>query len=244
MHDIEAFLDGWVEKHKVGPRRRNNLLREVRQLFQGAKIRGYLPDGITEARKVSIIARVRTNIGILSPDLTQLFLNKVSDEWLPWMCIAAFSGVRTDEIILDRNAASWKDPLKWADFDWRHREICIRVETSKTGIARRAPIADNLFAWLEPYIGRKGYVCPPRELQWRPDNERRRIVALLKKEKPTDANHDPIAIEYPDNSFRHSYISNRLAIVRSMAQVFRQVFADGDQAVVHAKNSFRVHLGT
>jgi integrase len=219
MHDIEAFLDSWVEKKKVGPRRRNNLLREIRQLFQGAKIRGYLPDGITEARKVSIIARIRTNIGVVSPELMRLFLDKVSEEWLPWMCIAAFSGIRTDEIILDRNAASWKDPLKWDDFDWRNREICIRVETSKTGIARRVPISDNLLAWLEAHVDAKGYVCPPGGQQWRPDNERRRILAVLKKEEPKDAKGNPIAVDYPDNAFRHSYISNRLAIVRSMAQV-------------------------
>ncbi len=53
----------------------------------------------------------------------------------------------------------------------------------------------NSFAWLEAY------------------------VALLKKEEPKDANGNPIAVDYPDNGFRHSYISNRLAIVRSMAQV-------------------------
>jgi hypothetical protein len=87
------------------------------------------------------------------------------------------------------------------------------------GIARRAPISDNLFCWLEPCVGRKGYVYPPRDKQWRPDNERRRILALLRKEKPQDAAGNPIALEYPDNGFRHSYISNRIAIVRSMAQV-------------------------
>ena len=219
MQDVEAYLNWWVETYKIGPRRRNNLLREIRMLFQGAKIRGYLPDGATEARKVTMIARVRTNIGVISPELAQLLLDKVGDEWLPWMCIAMFSGVRTDEIILAHDAADWKDPLKWEDFDWRHREICIRVETSKTGIARRSPISDNLLSWLEPCIGRKGYVYPPRERQWRPDNERRRILALLKKEKPQDAAGNPIALEYPDNGFRHSYISNRIAIVRSMAQV-------------------------
>jgi hypothetical protein len=161
-----------------------------------------------------MIARVRTNIGVISPELARLFLNKVADEWLPWMCIAMFAGVRADEIMLSPKEASWKDPLKWEDFDWRHREICIRVETSKTGIARRTPILDNLFAWLEPYVGRKGYVK-----RWRPDNERRRILALLKKEEHKDADGNPVMVEYPDNAFRHSYISNRIAIVKSMAQV-------------------------
>jgi hypothetical protein len=41
----------------------------------------------------------------------------------------------------------------------------------------------------------------------------------LREEKPKDANENPIALEYPDNGFRHAYISNRIAIVKSMAQV-------------------------
>jgi hypothetical protein len=49
MQDIDAYLDWWVTTYKIGPRRRNNLLREIRMLFQGAKIRGYLPDGSAQS---------------------------------------------------------------------------------------------------------------------------------------------------------------------------------------------------
>lgn len=230
---IETYLNNWVELFKVGARRRNNLLRELRQLFQFAKIRGYVPDKVTEARKVGIIKRVRTRIEIVSVELMQLFLDYVSDYWRPWMWLAGFSGIRTDEIVLSRDAADWKDALKWEDFDWPNREICVRPETSKTGIARRVPILDNLYEALRPYIGRKGYVCPPivhqfgprkgKPKQLRPDRERVRILALLRKlegkEKPCDADGNPILLEYPDNGFRHAYISNRLPIVKSMAAV-------------------------
>src|ERR1035438_1579737 len=42
--------------------------------------------------------------------------------FLPWLAINAFSGVRAEEIVLTKDAAKRKDPLRWEDFDWRSEE--------------------------------------------------------------------------------------------------------------------------
>jgi integrase len=226
---VENYLAWWISTYHVGARRRNNLLRELRQLFRFARLRTYLPDKVTVASQVSMISRVNAKIGIIRPELAQLFVDNVSAYWRPWIWLAAFSGVRTDEIVLSRDAASWKDSLRWEDFDWANREICVRKETSKTGIARRAPILPNVYEALRENIGSAGYVCSPQKHErgikkglskhLRPDNERRRILRLLAKEKPVDRAGNPIALEYPDNAFRHTYISNRVAITKNMAAV-------------------------
>jgi hypothetical protein len=226
--DIETYLDAIVARDGIGPRRRNNILHEIRHLFEYAKLRSYVADNkTTEARKVPIIKRVRSKIGIITPEVMQLHFRFVSERFTPWLWVNSMSGVRAEEIVLTKDAAKRKDPLRWEDFDWDEREICVREETSKTFTARRIPLLDNLYAALAPWreAKAKGPICPPSEKGKvaRLDHERHRFIECARlqleadwqrdlAENP-DAKRSEIDLSFSHNAYRHSYGSYRLAIL-------------------------------
>lgn len=220
--DIGEVRASQIEAHltrlDAGPRRRDNMLGEVRHLFHFARLRGYLPDTlVTEARKVPKLDHLSGVVSIFSPAEMQLLLAHVRPDWLPFLAIAGFSGVRTEEICLSKDAAKSKVPLRWEDFDWDEREICLRAETAKTGHPRRIPILENLYAWLQPWRDRKarGPVC----IGQRPDREfgkDSRLIRVIRRHLATDHSRPLVAIEWRHNALRHSYGSYRMAILRDM----------------------------
>jgi hypothetical protein len=72
---------------------------------------------------------------------------------------------------------------------------------AKTASRRVIPISDNLAAWLAP-LRRRGRVVPSCR-------QHREITALAKS----------LGIPWPRNVLRHSFISYRIAIVKSADQV-------------------------
>lgn len=232
---LQEYLDGRLDEtgarvgaladrsgRPVGPRRRNNVLKELRQIWQFARARGYLPDRITEAGKVELIKRLRGNIGVITPAAMEIHLRYVSQEYLPWIVLNAFSGLRSEEIVLTKDASSKKDPLRWEDFDWEAREISVRAETAKTDTPRPVPILDNLYAWLAPWRDSKakGPVCPGKDDQLpRPDNERRRFLREAKQALHRPGELALVDLRYPSNGYRHSYGSYRMAILRNMQEL-------------------------
>jgi integrase len=155
--DIQRFLDS----REAGERRKFNLRAGIISLFRWARRMSYLPDRTTEAEKVEPIELVPGQANILSPGQMRTLLDNVQPQFLPWLCIAAFGGVRSEEIAPDPK--SKKSPLKWEDFDWRHNVIIVRAETAKTKEEREVPIPLNLAEWLAPWRNAKGPVIGDAE---------------------------------------------------------------------------------
>jgi integrase len=151
--DIQRFLNS----RNVGRRRQFNLRAGIVSMFRWARRMSYLPDRLTEAEKVESIERTPGKPNILAPDQIRILLDNVRQEYLPWLAIAAFAGIRSEEIAPDPK--SKKSPLAWEDFDWKHRRIIVREETSKTKEEREVPLAQNLAEWLAPWRGARGRVC-------------------------------------------------------------------------------------
>jgi integrase len=210
--EIEAFRDAIPH----GIRRRNTALWNVRHLYSFAKKRNYLPADRTDAaQQVEIIEAPATRVEFYAVWEMELYLEHVREPFVPWLACNSFSGARHEEIVLARDAAKKKDPLRWEDFDWDDRAIAIRPETSKTGRARRIPILDNLFEILKPWRDRKakGPICT----KYPGDYETRRMVAKANKE--LEAHKDTRRVAWIKNAPRHSYCSYRMAIVQNEQQV-------------------------
>jgi len=217
IHDIER----WLAEQRVGPRRRDNMLSELRHLFTFARSRGYLPVGETVAARVPAIHRLSGSIGIFTIAEMQLMLTHVDDAWLPYLAIAAFSGIRTEEIALAKDAAKRKDPLRGEDFDWQESEICVRAETAKTGSPRHCPIPANLAAWLAPWRdrGASAPVAPPHH---RPDREMGatgRLLRAINADLATQIAPPIPRLEWKHNGLRHSYGSYRMAVLKNASQL-------------------------
>jgi integrase len=111
---------------------------------------------------------------------------------VPILAIGAFSGIRMAEL----------NRLDWSAVDLERRIIELRAGQAKTGSRRVIPITDNLAAWLEP-LERNGLVVPSVK------SHHRAVSALAASLK----------IEWPRNVLRHSFISYRIAKVKSADQV-------------------------
>jgi len=222
----------------VGSRRRDNVLSEIRQLFQFARLRGYIADGVNEAQKVPMVHRLSGAISYFSIAELQLVLEHIEDAWLPFLVVTTMGGARGDEAALGKDAPKRKDPLRWEDFDFIEREIYVRAETAKTGKPRQMPILDNAFAYLEQFRGCTGPIAPMGD---RPDRyfgknshlERRINRALseaprLHTDQPMQLHMETIApsdlplltsFEWRQNAHRHTYGSYRGSQLKDMGKL-------------------------
>jgi integrase len=193
--EIQCFLSS----RNTGERRKYNLRAAIVTLFRWARRMSYLPDRTTEAEKVEPIEKSPGQPNILTPAQMQVLLGQVREELLPWLAIAGFAGVRSQEIAPDYR--STKTPLAWEDFDWRHKIIIVRAQTAKTKEEREVPIMPNLAEWLVPWRSATGPVCLLRPC----NHETRRLGKFIGGWK--------------HNALRDSFCSYRARITQNVPQV-------------------------
>lgn len=202
-------LQALINNHASGSRRRFNIRAAIVSFFRWMRSREYLPDGITEADRLDKIDRGQGDVHVLTPAQMQTLLDNVRFEFLPWLVIGGFAGIRSEEIAPDPK--SKKSPLMWEDFKWTRKLIDLRRETAKTGKKRRPqrrliPIQDNLFEWLRPWHNATGRVCAVRPTQYE--------TARLGKF---------IGGKWPHNCLRDSYGSYWAAIHKNLPELAYQM---------------------
>jgi integrase len=195
--EIQRFLDS----RDVGERRKFNLRAGIISLFRWARRMSYLPDRTTEAERVEPIEKTPGQANILLPAQMRILLDNVRDDYLPWLCVAAFAGVRSEEIAPDHK--SKKSPLRWEDFDWQNQVITVRAATAKTKEEREVPILPNLAQWLAGYRNALGPVMGDAEQPSR--RETSRLGQFIGGWK--------------HNALRDSFCSYRAAITQNVPQV-------------------------
>lgn len=185
-------IDDWIRSLGVAPRTRNALLATVRVLFSFAKQRCYLPK--VEATEAEMVSKVKTgdvDTEIFTAEQFAPLIQAAPPRLIPIFAIGAFAGMRMAELAR----------LHWNAVDLERGMIEVRAGQAKTASRRIIPISDNLRQWLEP-LPRQGTVAADPDLY-------RQVTALAKK----------LDIKWPRNVLRHSYISYRIAEVKSAEQV-------------------------
>jgi integrase len=170
----------WLESLGVGPVTRNTFRRDVRTLFSFCLDHKYSADN--PAAATTKAKESDGEVQAFSVEQMRRLLAASSAEMLPFWAIGAFAGLRHSEI----------RRLEWSDVDFGDALITVRAGKTPKRFVTMQP---NLLAWLQPYRGRFGKVCP--------DNFRRRsaqdkVAASLKH-------------EWPVNVLRHSFGSYWLA---------------------------------
>ena len=213
--DLEAFINS----RGAGERRRFNLRAEIVSLFRWLREKGFLPEGATAADKLEQIDKQPGNVQILTVQQMRILLANVREEFLPWLVIGAFAGIRSEEIAPDPK--SKKSPLIWQDFKWSKRLIDLRRETAKTGKKRKSqrrliPMEDNLLEWLRPWHNAIGPVCPRQ-----PTKHETGRLGKIKIGKP----QQPLfpGAKWPHNCLRDSYCSYWMAIHKNMPELAYQM---------------------
>jgi integrase len=187
-----ADIDGWLRGLDIAAVTRNSMLRCVKVLFSFARTQNYLPEERATAVDQIQLVRVKSDdVTIFTPETMAKILHAAPPALIPILAIGAFSGIRMAEL----------NRLDWSAVDLDRRIIEIRAGQAKTASRRIIPIPDNLDAWLRP-LTRKGKVVYAKELQTH-------VPALCRA----------LGLEWPRNVLRHSYISYRIAQVKSADQV-------------------------
>ncbi len=189
-----ADIDGWLRGLDLSNSSRNSMLICVKVLFSFARSRNYLPaDQPTAAEQVKKV-KLRQDavvVEVFTPEEMTKLLHAAPIHLVPILAIGAFAGIRTAEM----------NRLEWSAVDLERGIIELRAAQAKTASRRLVPITDNLRAWLEE-LPRRG-----------------KVVAHPGLHKETTALARALEIRWPRNVLRHSFISYRIAIVKSADQV-------------------------
>lgn len=224
-------ISTWLRAFK--PFNRNTFRLRLSTLFSYAVERGWCQTNpVAEVKKV----KAASPIGILAQEQFAKVLEAASEETLPYWLLGGFAGLRRAEIerlewkdvrfdlakyraLTAALASGNKDATAKAEKEWRSSGLIeVPALKSKTASRRFVQIQDNLAAWLEPYIGRSGRVCPPNlrtllEVDrvnaglWTPTENGTKALSKISKIDRATIKLKP----WPSNGLRHSFTSYHLA---------------------------------
>lgn len=186
-------IDAWLRGLDVSASSRNTMLVCVKVLFSFARSQNCLPaeqkTAPEQLKKVKL--KNDDDISTFTPAEMRKILHAAPPHLIPILAIGAFSGIRMAEL----------NRLDWSAFDLERGIIELRAGQAKTASRRIIPITENLRAWIEP-LPRTGKVVRTVLLH-------REVTALARALK----------MEWPRNVLRHSFITYRIAKVKSADQV-------------------------
>ena len=136
----------------------------------------------------------RAPVEIFTPSQLTALLKNASRELAPCFALAAFAGLRAEEILR----------LDWADIERRPGFIEVAAHKAKTATRRIVPIPENLAHWL---------AIAPRTAERVWQHSKAWFFEAMRN-AAADAK-----IKWKQNALRHSFISYRLAEIQDVNRV-------------------------
>lgn len=204
--DIQATdINRWLQDmgHATG-RTKNNYRASLATLLSFARQEGYLPRGVqTEAEFSKRYSGKGGEIGTYTPEKLKTLLFNIDPRLMPVVAIGAFAGLRTAEIVR----------LEWPEIRFGQNVIEIKASKSKTASRRLAPILPVLADWLAPMRKETGRVLVGVQDEFALATQFKKAVDAIKNEKGESL------VKIVHNGLRHSFITYRMAILKSAAEV-------------------------
>jgi integrase len=185
---LPSQIDDWLRGLKVAAQTRNNFRRVLHAFFKFAVVRGYVTENA--AAKAARAKVVRGAPEIFTPEQMRIVLEKAPFDFVPYLVVGGFAGLRSAEI----------ERLDWADIDLAGRLIHVKAENAKSAQRRLVTISDNLAAWLAPHVRKSGTVATEQGVR----DAREKTCKAAK-------------IKWPSNVLRHSFASYHLAHAKNAA---------------------------
>jgi integrase len=191
VHSIRpAQVQDFLLALKLAPRSMNNFRMAISNLFSHAKLRGYAPKDFDPLKDIPWAKETEGEVEIYSADELKVILEHARRELVPYLVIAAFTGLRQAEIA----------QLDWSQVKDDH--IVVMGGISKTKTKRQAPILPNLAEWLQHFRKERGPVV-------RFSNVTNQLSKLA----------TAATLKWRRNGLRHSFGSHRLAVQKDAASV-------------------------
>jgi integrase len=191
--DVNALVPDDLAKFfhalKLSPRSYNNFLSALQTFFAYAQKHDWL------SREVDLLGRIekrtekKSPVEIFTPVQLADLLKHAPSHVQPCIALAAFAGVRAEEILR----------LDWSDGERRPGFVEVAAHKAKTMSRRIVPISDNLAKWLAIAPRTEGRIWPLSKA-W--------FFQAIREAAST------AKIAWKQNALRHSFISYRLAEVK------------------------------
>lgn len=205
--DLRDYLNGL----KCGPVAKNNRRRVIVALFNFAKAAGWLPaNEATAAGALGVYKVKEKDVTIYSPAEMKKLLAHADEDFLPWVALIGFGGVRHEEL---------HKGLKWESIDFAKGTLIVPGEIAKTSRKRKVDLPDNLRAWLTPYAGRRGAIFATD-----PDARIQKLARAA-------------SVPWKRNALRHSFGSYRMEAIKNAGQVSLEM---GNSAAVVLTHYFEI----
>lgn len=212
-------LQSYMQRLSVGPVAKNNHRRLIVALFNFAKNQGWLrKDETTAADALGTIDVVADEVEIYKPAEVARLLTAADEDFLPWVALIAFGGVRREELAKG---------LKWDAINFERNTVTIPASIAKTKRKRKIEMQANLRAWLEPYQDRTGAI-------FRIDPRKRMEKTLTTANKGKEGDD---VIVWKRNGLRHSFGSYRMDQTKNEGQVSLEM---GNSAKVVKDHYFEI----
>ncbi len=194
-------LQSWLDTRYPHPVSRNTARKRIVALFRWCRKQGYLArDAMTEAEQTEFAREEDTVIGVINADTFRALLNHFAahhPEYLGPLAIADFDGLRR----------SGGHEQQWADVNIERAFLRVSKAKRNTPSRRLVPLAPAAIEWFMLCQERKGAVCSNLAI-----DRIREIARAAKNDKG-----EPLFADLPDNAFRHSRISHRIAATGDVA---------------------------
>jgi integrase len=187
--DLRQYLNA---KH-VGLVSKSNRRRLLVTLFNFAKAQGWLRvNEVTAAEALGTYKIKHRDVEIYTPSEMARLLNAAEPDFIPYLVLIAFGGLRREEL---------HKGLLWQSINFDRGDIIVPAAIAKTNRKRKIVMSENLLAWLAPYRVKSGpiFVKDPQ----------RRIAKLVKAS----------GIKWKSNALRHSFGSYRMELTKNEGQV-------------------------
>jgi integrase len=198
-------LDTWLAQWEH-PVTRNTIRKRLVSVWRWSQRKGYLPrDARTEAEMTDAAHEPPPVIGIISVETWKTLLGyfrRKHPELLSALVLAGFCGLRRSEVHAQR----------WEDISLERKNLRVTHAKRGTPARRMVPLCDAAIEWLKLCVEESGFVCPTVEYKGttKPSLAIDGIRRIARDAKLPDL---------PENCFRHSFISHKVAATGDIPRV-------------------------
>lgn len=198
-------LDTWLSQWEH-PVTRNTIRKRLVSVWRWSQRKGYLPrDARTEAEMTDAAHEPPPVIGIISVETWKALLGYFRTkhpELLPALVLAGFCGLRRGEVHAQR----------WEDISLERKNLRVSHAKRGTPARRMVPLCDAAIEWLNLCADESGFVCPTVEYKGE-------VKPSLAIDGIRRIARDAKLPDLPENCFRHSFISHKVAATGDIPRV-------------------------
>jgi integrase len=187
--DLRQYLNA----KRIGLVAKGNRRRLLVTLFNFAKAQGWLrANEKTAAETLGTYKTKRKEVEIYTPSAIARLLNAADRDFIPYLVLIAFGGVRREEL---------HKGLLWEAVNFDRGCIIVPAAIAKTGRKRKIVMSENLLEWLAPFRMKSGPIFDI--------DPQRRIAKVVKAS----------GVKWKRNALRHSFGSYRMELTKNEGQV-------------------------